>query len=141
MTDLRNVEHIRSWQEATRQLATRHRERLDAECKKIEKVQEEVADRDAKILELRTNVKALTEETQRVLTESMKGQAQQPNERVLGLLANTVAEQAIAEKEEAFRIRNFAMARLWVVDEIHHGDEENNDLCTCGQPLTEMPYL
>lgn len=29
------------------------------------------------------------------------------------------------------------MARLWVVDEIHHANDENNGYCTCGADLTK----
>lgn len=92
----------------------------------------QVEDRDATILELRANNKALTEEMERVLVESLEGPAREPNERVLNLLAGTVAEQATVEKETAFRMRDYAMGRLWAIDEVHHSDDENNGHCTCG---------
>ena len=133
----RNIEHIKSWQQAMSQLAATHRGALDTERTTIAKLKEDIAIRDEKIEELRTSVKALTEETQRVLTESLKGQAREPGERVLSLLANTVAEQANVEKQTAFRIRDYAMARLWVVDEIHHADDEKNGHCTCGEDLAK----
>ena len=136
MIERRNTQHIKSWQEATRQLAERHHERLEAERQIIKNLRDDLTNRDEKILDLRTSNKALTEEMQRVLTETLKGQAREPNERVLGLLANTVAEQANAEKEVAFRMRNYAMARLWVVDDFHHADDETNGSCTCGEILT-----
>jgi hypothetical protein len=102
----RNVEHIALWDQYLGKVRALHSDELRAKDERIEVLEGEVRTRDEKIDGLRADANALAGEMQRVLQEANFGPVREPNERVIRILAGTVAEQADAERERAYRMRN-----------------------------------
>ena len=75
-------------------------------------------------------------ELARVVDERVAGADREPGEALIKLLANTAAEKANEERDRAYRMREYAMARLWVIDDLHHEDDENRGYCSCGTDLS-----
>lgn len=131
----RNVEHIRMWQSHLDDRRRDHDDAIRAERARHSELEQMVRERDATIESLRSDVNALNGEMQRVLEQAALGPVREPNERVIKLLAGTVAEQAEVKREQAYRMRNSALGRLWAVDELHHEDDDHRGYCTCELPV------
>lgn len=136
-TAQRNVDHVRDWQAYATELSTRQRDALAAKDAALATLGAEASALKERNASLREELHMSALEMARVVDERTGGAEREPGEALMRLLANTVAEKANEERERAYRTRDFAMARLWAVDELHHPDEAKHGLCTCGQNLRQ----
>ena len=136
-TAQRNVDHVRDWQAYTMELSARQRDALAAKDAALATLGVEVNALKERNTSLREELHMSALEMARVVDERTGGAEREPGEALVKLLANTVAEKANEERDRAYRTRDFAMARLWAVDELHHPDESKRELCSCGRDLRQ----
>ena len=123
MAARRDREHIKLWEAVFASVTEQHSAR-------ITQIRSEIADRDKEITTLREMVSDLRGALQADLEQRPVATVQQ--------WWNSVQINAAEEKRDAaYRSRDFAMARIWSLDRLHHTDDRRHNYCSCGKETSK----
>jgi hypothetical protein len=115
----RDREHVKLWEAVFAVVTEQHSQR-------VQQLRAEAAQRDQDMTALRETVSDLRGALQADIE-------QRPVATVQAWFDSVRVREAEDKREAAYRSRDFAMSHIWSLDRLHHTDDRNEEMCSCGK--------
>lgn len=102
-----------------------------------ERTKQLVAEREKKIAEQRAKLGSLAATMSDLRATIQEGFDSNPNLNTQEWINAQHLEEAQANRDQAYLLRDYAMRTLLAVDLIHHPTDGNADMCSCGKPVRD----
>lgn len=117
----RDQDHVAVWKAVVQSVQQRARQRLDAKATECAGLTERLQERDAQLAEARE--------------EMLKSYGDMPSVKVQKWVSGSLALEAEAKRDQAYRSRDWAMKHLLRVEMVHH--DIGSGKCFCGERVDQ----